>query len=79
MSNPEERWSWCKSVGKHTEIFQSLNLHITPSKQCANFDGITQRVGMITGHTSPPFINDAGDAPLESPQYPRQIGGVVQK
>jgi len=79
MSNPLEGWSRCKSTGKHTEIFQSLNLHIAPSKQCAKLDGIAQRLGTITGDTSPLFINDAGDAPLESPQSPRRFEGVVQK
>jgi len=79
MSNPLEGGSWCKSTGKHTEIFQSLNLHIAPWIQCAKLDGIAQSFGMITGHTSPVFINDAGNAALESPQHPRQIGGVVQK
>jgi len=79
MSNPLEGWFRRKSVGKHTEIFQSLNLHIAPWIQCAKLTGIAQRLGMITGHTSPVFINDAGNAALESPQHPRQIGGVVQK
>jgi len=79
MSNPLEGWFRRNSTGKHTEIFQSLNLHIAPSKQCAKLDGIAQRLGTITGGTLPVFINDAGDAPLESPQRPRRFEGVVQK
>jgi hypothetical protein len=79
MSNPLEGGSRRNSVGKHTEKIKSLILHITPSKKCANFDGIAQRLSTITGDTSPLYINDAGDAPLESPQSPRRFEGVVQK
>jgi len=79
MSNPLEGWSRCKSWGLHTEVFQSLFLHIPPLIQCAKSHHLALEDNVITTHGSPLFINDAGNAPLDSPQRPPDSRGVVQK
>jgi hypothetical protein len=57
----------------------SLELHIGRLMQCAINRDYTVTPSMITTHTIPVFINDAGYATVDSPQIDANLERLCKK